>query len=136
MKNSLFLILLLAELAIGQKAPLSPLPKEVFRTPQSGRLMQADFLAGKKGPGDKNLQDRVGSRETEMAPALEGRFSHKTSNRSSVFIIQLDHMPCLVPERNSVEMRLNKLPGDFQSGDPMPNALPRVQTIPLPKKLY
>jgi hypothetical protein len=136
MKYSLFLILFLAELAIGQKAPLSPLPKEVFQTPQSGRLMQAELLAGKRGPGDKYLQDRVGSREAEMAPTLEGRFSHKTSNGSSVFIIQLDHMPCLVPARNSVEMRLNKLPGDFQSGDPMPNALPRVQTIPLPNKLY
>jgi hypothetical protein len=130
MKNSFFLILLLADFALGQKTQTFLLPKELFLTPQTGDLMRPEFLSGNKVSGYKNLEDLDISRQAEMTLALQGRFSHKTTNGASIFIIQEDHMPCSVPRKPSFDRMSSKIPENFQSGDPMPNALPRVQTIP------
>jgi hypothetical protein len=133
MKNSFFLILLIADFALGQNTQTFPPPKELFLTPQTGVLMKPEFLPGNKVSRYKNLEVRTISRQAEMTLALQGRFSHKTTNGSSIFIIQEDHMPCSVPGKPSFDKMSNKISENFHSADPMPNALPWVQTIPATK---
>ncbi len=130
MKNSFFLMLLVADFALGQKIQVLPPPKALFLGSQTGVLMKPEFIPGKNVSGNKDLPGWSRSRTDEMTLAMQGRFSHKTTNGSSIFIIPQDHMPCSVPGKLSVEEMSTKIPGNFESGDPMPNPLPKVQIIP------
>ena len=61
----------------------------------------------------------------------QGKLSHTTS-RGKVYILPYDNMPCLVPDMEKV----TPMPGSIQRlpESRMPNAIPRRDIIPKPKK--
>lgn len=140
MKRIFLLLLLPVGFAHGQMSPMIPgyqPPKlQLLGTDiQGNSLFQPPVIKGQTNLDDfkKNLGKEgfeLYSRSISGAIELEGRFSHRTVDGSSVYSVQPDNMPCLVPNMANIErMPANRI-RNAQSMEAMPNAGPRIKLLP------
>ena len=60
----------------------------------------------------------------------QGKFSHKTSDGSSVYVLPKDRMPCLVADKTVLEKMSTGSNRITMNSEQMPNAFPKAQVIP------
>jgi hypothetical protein len=138
--KKLFLTLLLpAQVLFGQhfqlipdfKSPALPAPGNPFK---SGPVIQFPFQNGISPSGDTlgDLFKIMADGKMSMTnPELLARFSHRTEG-GSVYLIEPDQMPCLVPELKRMEKMPGSNPRRMPAEDPMPNKGPRIKLNPDP----
>jgi len=128
--KKIFLILLLPiGLTYGQQSPL--IPEFKLNLPTLGS--DNPKLQGYLRDIDPNSINNFGEAFKSSMPGIQvlrGRFSHRTLDGSSVYIMEPDNMVCLVPDRSKVEIMPGRSFRRNQPVEPMPNAGPRIELIP------
>ena len=128
--KKIFLILLLPiGFAYGQKSPLIP----EFKPNLPALGSDGPKLLGYLEDTDLNKIKILGEAYKSSIPGIQllrGRFSHRTLDGSSVYIMEPDNMPCLVPDMAKIEIMPGRSFRKTQPVEPMPNAGPRIELIP------
>jgi len=140
MKKIFFILLLPVGLVYGQQSPIFPdfkpgnLPAFGNEIPNRGLYQQWRnpaplFL---EEPTINKLKDwmEANIQGLSMNAVLNGRFSHRTQDGSSVFNIGPDNMPCLVPDMGRLEKMPRIKPYRNYGIEPMPNFSPRIELMP------
>jgi hypothetical protein len=145
MKKILIILFFPAGCAFGQTDLLNPALKMQNQKDRGLDIQKFQFFnvpEFKAQPflEDNNLKEQIIKNLAEAyastidAPEiLKGWFSHKGAPGASVFIMEPDKMPCLVPDLNMTEKILNRISRDSRMAEPMPNFGPRIELVPQKK---